>query len=666
MEAFDRLPNTVGQQPQIQQIVVRLAPKRQPNPKSPDSYEIPPDSPLRSVREARGRPVTLASKASNKPRLVDRLKQQAEEHDEPTGSEKSDSQVSWGEPVVLSQTSETSAVASPASPQSPGARRLQKSTKTRTTFARSTSGLKRVYGQDRITLLEEEDPYAAIGMAEDLPPVSKGRSLELVTHKAKSSLNLEDDPVESGSPGKARIRDIHELRQAGANSRAADEMHDFSIQIGSPGSKPSSSRRAALLQISDKVREKEFRRLLRDHGVDAMVLKDAGKESDIISGYLIAAILVHLLATSPSAHIARLLRAEEVGSLFGRLLGVDHDMKKIARERKTNLSKRSQASLAAIQTALMELPIWNASKPTNVSPRKVTLACLNLLVAEDVTLAGDLAIFPSSVTDQLFTFLSVARNDDFWDSTDVSSEGFDARYAGSVLELHALKSMESQVDSDKWMTDYIPTVADAFGATLQKPAASNSKLEHSLLKLVVDMTNFNPNALEVFVSRNILPALARSVCGSFAQALALVLEDEWTSEVSDRLVLKLAALINFVEQSMPARRAFYESHSESNSPMRELIRIFLDNHRALAEADSEAKGHLNVAFGYLSVFLGYLSLYPPVRQVFRSSHRAKNLRPMLDSIQEFTNVHRTAGVHAGYAERLQDLVDKLENDSTYD
>jgi hypothetical protein len=96
------------------------------------------------------------------------------------------------------------------------------------------------------------------------------------------------------------------------------------------------------------------------------------------------------------------------------------------------------------------------------------------------------------------------------------------------------------------------------------------------------------------------------------------------------------------------------------------------------QADSEAKSQLNVALGYLSVLLGYLCLYAPVRRVFTSSHSARSLGPLLDSIREFISHHRAmeaslldAGVEdsraqGGYTERLEGLVDQLEADTAYD
>lgn len=84
------------------------------------------------------------------------------------------------------------------------------------------------------------------------------------------------------------------------------------------------------------------------------------------------------------------------------------------------------------------------------------------------------------------------------------------------------------------------------------------------------------------------------------------------------------------------------------------------------------KTQLNVAFGYLSVLLGYLALHRPVRQKIVSSHSARSIGPLIESIREFIAYYEQVetaiseseeGEHSrgGYAERLQELVQQLED-----
>ena len=94
------------------------------------------------------------------------------------------------------------------------------------------------------------------------------------------------------------------------------------------------------------------------------------------------------------------------------------------------------------------------------------------------------------------------------------------------------------------------------------------------------------------------------------------------------------------------------------------------------EADSVEKSHLNVGFAYLAVLLGHLCLYAPVRQKFRSSHAAKSMGPLLESIREFVHHHKTMESQiyegedaprgqSGWAE-IEALARQLEDEAAYD
>lgn len=562
------------------QIPVRLATEQLPKPKAPTTL----GSASRTTPRPTTKPPTSVSNPNKKPRrkLIDALVEQMEESDEPAVEDKAESQASWNEPPTSSsQPSQGSAADSQSSPsQTPKPRRPNGNIRT---FSRGGSSLKFTYGQSKLTMLEEDNLLEAMIVPDDTDSAPKARRLELGGPKKlpKLGLGFDDDDTSGASP-KAKMRDIHELKQAGKNNRDADDMIDLSDQIGLPSATPSSSRRAALLQAAEKMRQKEYRQHLRDYGVEAMIFRDIGSETDPVSGYLVASILLHILANSSAPHILRLLREQDAGSFFARLIGLDEDLKRLARDRKSNLSKRSQAALIAIQAGLLDLPCWNSTRPIAASPRTVALKCLDILISQDVDIGSEPMIFPASVTNNLFMVLSAAKEPEFWDDPS-AAETFDVRCALSVLEFHAVKAMESHGDSEQFTAQYLPVVADAFGAALENPAARNSELEGLLLKLVLNMTNSSATAPDTFVAKGIMPVLSSSVCTSFSQALATVSGDGWAEDILNGLVLRLGILINFAEQSMPVRRAVFESPGDNSSPMQELIQLFLANHRATAD-----------------------------------------------------------------------------------
>ncbi|KAI1138945.1 hypothetical protein F5Y05DRAFT_383091 [Hypoxylon sp. FL0543] len=665
----------------LQQIPLRFAREDTAKPKAAVSASNAADGetrpPLQSAPES-------VSKKRRK-RLIDALVEQDKDEVLESVDEAFEIQADSSQPTLSHQLSDVSTVDSLPLPQTPDRKAGTSQVASIRTFARSSSALKFTYGQGRKVLEEEGDLLESLALPE-MSLSLKGRRLELGSPKktasAKGAIDDEDSMLNS-SPN-SKLRNIHELRQAGANSRVADTMQDLVDQIGSPGSKPSSARRAALLQVAEKIKDKTFMWQCRDHGVEAALLKDMGKESDTISAYLILSILVTILAKWPSSHMQQLIRLGDPANMFAQLLGVSRDIKFIVRDRKSNLSKRNQASLIAIQNTLRELSIWGDNSPSYVSPRSLVLKCLHLIVTKDVNAAKDRAVFSPVVTEALFTILSEASDGgtEHWNYP-AATEAIDLALALSILDFHAVSIAESERVGADWSTRYLPIVADVFGASSRNMTPdstaqdSESKLlEAAILKLTINLTNNSLEAPEIFVSKGLIPALAGSIASNFSRIWESVSRDTWAEGILDGLVLRLGILINFAEHSPLVRQVINDCHHDGQRPVDELVRLFLENYRRTAEADSMETSHLNVAFGYLTVLLGYLALHAPVRQNIRSNHSANSIGPLLDSLREFITHHRKVEQSAGEdddgsrahssSERLEDLVRQLEDQAAYD
>ncbi|KAI1776128.1 hypothetical protein F4818DRAFT_371367 [Hypoxylon cercidicola] len=664
-----------------QQIPLRFARQTVGTPKIsglPHNVEIKDRSTSQQVPDS-------VSKKRRK-RLIDALVEQTQDEVVESDDETMEEETNQSLPSLSHNASDLSTMDSQPLPQTPSRNVGAIQAASTRTFARSSSALKFTYGQGRKVLEEDGDLLLESLALPEMPLSLKGRRLELGTPKkmAASKGILDDEDSAINSSPNSKLRDIHELKQAGANSRVADTMQDLADQIGSPSTKPSSSRRAALLQVAEKIKDKAFMRQCRDYGVEGALLKDIERETDIVSGYLILSILVTILAKWPSSHIQQLVRLEKPASMFARLLDVSQDIKIIARDRKSNLSRRNQISLIAVQSMLRELPIWGEARPSCVSPRSLVLTCLHLLVTKDVNAARDPAVFSSDVIKALFAVLSeAAESADHWDYP-ATAGAIDLDHALSILDFYAVSVAESQRASADWATRYLPIVADVFRASSQNvvpdTAAEESErkiLEGSVLKLTINLANNSLEAPKIFVSKGLIPALAGSISSHFSRISASLSQDTWVDGILDSLVLRLGILINFAEHSSLVRQVINDCHHDGQQPVDELIRLFSENYRRTAEADSMETSHLNVAFGYLSVLLGYLALYTPVRKKIRSNNAAKSIGPLLSSLREFTTHHQkveqsmdesddsSPGPNS-YTTRLQDLVRQLEDQAAYD
>ncbi|KAJ2993933.1 hypothetical protein NUW58_g1694 [Xylaria curta] len=635
-----------------------------------------------SKEQGRSRPIDRASGSSlakkRRKRLIDALVEQEVSDASDLGESVADTQTTSSQ-TMFSQSSNASEMESQSLPETPKSKtRTAPATGVRT-FARSSSALKFTYGQGRTVREEEDNLLESLALPEGSS--YSRRRLDLGSPKKSTSAGgafdcNDDDGTVNNSPS-AKLRGIHELRQAGANSRVADAMQDLIDQIGEPGTSASSSRRAALLQMAEKLQDKTFIRQCRDHGIEGVLLKNIGEEADTICGYLILASLVAIIARGSSALMGQLLRTEEAGPIFARLLSISEDIKKVAKDRKSNLSKRSQNSIVAIESLLQELPVWNGDRPLFISPRSLAIKCLQLLIAQGAVVGGDPTIFTVAVTEQLFRVLSDASsNTEYWDYPK-TAQSVELRGALSVLDAHAVSVAATEGGNCEWAIQYLPIIADVFYASLQTPAHNSKIVEDLILKLTINVTNNNLAAPSVFASKGLLSALASSIASNFTEALALIAQDTWAEGILDSLVLRLGILINFAEHSGLVRQIVNDCQHENREPIKDLIRLFIENHRRTGEADSMEKTHLNVAFGYLSVLLGYLSLHGPVRQKLISGHSAKSIGPLIGSIREFIahyeQVENAMGEsddddrhHGSYAERLQELVQQLEDMAAHD
>ncbi|KAK3328452.1 wings apart-like protein regulation of heterochromatin-domain-containing protein [Cercophora scortea] len=576
---------------------------------------------------------STATQVPRKRRLIDALVSQAE------GSSSEEDEISSQETAVSDMRHSPGLHSSSPPPQSsPHEQRPV----VRPVLATKKSGPKFTYSQKRTMLAEEDDlllgggGLGGLGGIDEEP--SKGALFDFGRlPKMSSAFSFLDEDDETANTG--AVRSIHELRQAGANSRFADEMEDIMDRVGTPSEKPSSMRRGALLELAQKIREKDFRRQFRNHGDGGGLFNNLGEEMDLVSGYSIVATLTTLLATSVSAHLVQQLGPQGLAALLTRLLKETTDIGQLARDRKQNVSRNGQTTLGTIKSSILKLPIWEPISPTSLSPRTLALKCLDLVMRQSTHSSSEAEIFSTAVTDELFAILAVgSSNEAAWDFPS-HQESCDLYLALYVLEGHSINAMQSRLGS-RWTSKYVPIVANVLETALRRPADKYDDLESLALRITLNTTNTNQPACKSLVDQGLLRDLAESACGAFEVFLNSMKVDAFLSKVHESLIMMLGVMINFCVYHPPASQSLEERGDASRTPLNRLIRVFADNHAKTSDADSMEKTQLNVALGYLSILLGYLCLNSSIRDRFVSVHPKRSLQPLLDSINEFIRFHQ--------------------------
>ena len=534
--------------------------------------------PFRPTREERAepRPISLKDRAGiikreperkasprQRRRLIDALAAQAEDESEP--DEPSQATQSTPEPSFpgLGESS------SPAStlPDQPRARVLMR----QESAVKKKAGPKFTYGsQQRTMLLDTSGDPGADDLLLNEPLIPTATITPLVP------MDEDDEPSSTSA-----MRSIHELRQAGANNRFADEMDDVLDRVGKPTAKPTSSRRNALFELAQKLQDKNFQRQFRNHGGDDTLLDGVRKENDIVAGYALTSIVATLLSASSSSHLLKLLETSGFLVALGNLLPVSLDISMIARDRKSNLSRNGQQSLLSIKAAVVSLPIWQPYSPSTLSPRTLAMKSLHLILQQSGGAAVDSGLYSAELTEQLFSVLSAASNPEGWDPEQPQST-LDLFLALSILEVYSVDAMQTAVGAE-WTDRYLPIVCDVLDACLRHEAKHAAEIDVLALKMALNIANNNPDAPPFFVQKGILGHLAQRVFATFKGAMEAVSEPEKFSTIYQSLVLILGVMINVFEHDPTAGNILQVSLDSGDSPLDKLIKLFLDHRDATAE-----------------------------------------------------------------------------------
>jgi hypothetical protein len=438
-------------------------------------------------------------------------------------------------------------------------------------------GPKRTYSKQR-SMLQEEDFLKQLEL--DMPSqpsqstLSKPRRGSIPTLPKLQSFHEEEE-----EDSVVAVRSVHELRQAGANNRFMDEIEDLLDRIGSPSSTPSSMRRSGLLDIASKIKDKNFTRQFRSHGVEHRLFVHMGRETDVVAGFIMISILMALLAeASILPHVVTQLRTQGIARLLIRLLESQTDINSTAKDRKSNMSKVAQSLLSEHTEYLLSLPTWEESQPKMqpkiLSPRTVALKCLELIVRQTREAGNSGDLISKELTTKLFSILKSASDESAWEMPS-GKEAVDFGLALSALESHSIAARTLQ-DENIWLVDYLPIIADTLEIALTQPMDKFGDLQFLILRLTLNVTNNNEKASDVFARETLMAVMGQVVVLIFKRISRFLIEEELSVAV-EHLVVLLGAMINFAEWSSAARDTFQTLQGTPRDSLDEMVQLLVDN-----------------------------------------------------------------------------------------
>jgi hypothetical protein len=463
-----------------------------------------------------------------------------------------------------------------------------------------------------------------------------------------------DDPLISGSQTRdsqtedeeeaSQARGMHELRRQGQN-------HKFELEVSMltddmfPKCTPS-IRRAALLELCTKMADPIFTHELMDSSLAQQFLKNLVSNDEIIFDFAMAVATVFILRSKPTYTVLDELRHLELLPSLTKMLDNELDIQKIAKNRKTNLSRLAHDATTLLRSTLLTSNVWSPAKPETVSPQLVTLKALDMLV---LGLREVDSMEPIITADTLHKLVRIAYNVSgryMVDKYDVDDDTV-LHTILSTLETTSLGNMNPMVWSNSMMQHLASAMACAF-------QIGHAPMVTMAVKLCMNLTNNKPKACQQFSGSAFVQSLVQSIIGRL-KLLHGGIEEMQRTEALDTLILSLGAMINLTEHSDQARlntdngqnlletlvKTFVEGSAKTKQVSFD-CRAFQKSSTDSLQAVSMEESQSSVAIGYLSVLLGNLCLNESIRTKVCEQLPDRRLTMLVDKIKEFVRVHEHA------------------------
>ncbi|KAF1933473.1 uncharacterized protein M421DRAFT_415812 [Didymella exigua CBS 183.55] len=451
-------------------------------------------------------------------------------------------------------------------------------------------------------------------------------------------------------------RTYHELKKYGQNTMFSWDMEESIREISDASNR--SGRRSAMMDLCTKMADAGFISQLLDSGFMHRLLENIVTPTDPIFDFIAAVSVLFILQTKPTFAVVDQIHQSGITTTLLSLVDKDTDISRVARDRKSNMSKIAQDSLADFLAVVLAAKAWSSSTPEKVSPQIVALTTIDLLVQ---------SLRESGSTDALLTPTDVSK---VVNACSFPSSRIKAAKASPqdmlVLDL-AISVLEtvSIVDQDysTWPTKTLQQLSEVISVFFESGDLTKTV---EAMKLCMNLTNNKSKACQPFSTRTFLQPLIHFLVSSFKLLNTGTLEEDRQAA----LTLSLGAIINLAELSDQAR---LNAVANTNS-IEELVRTYIVGSERAAQATSVEESEVGVKINFLGVLLGMLCLNATVRSKVQVLLPGQQLKLLLQNMRVFARIHETVdektarrfegaeGQEAlnNYYVRIMHVVEKLE------
>lgn len=528
----------------------------------------------------------------------------------------------------------------------------------------SQGGPKFTYGQQR-TYIEENNLEAELMLDSPLAISKQPSGLGYGSLKTASQSQSRYGPDEEDlEDSQGPIKSVHELRAAGGNQRFVDDFENILQDIQSRTGKSMSRQRAGIIDLCEKLSDKKFAGRMVDHGLDERLLNACTGLMDTIFNFAVAVAIAFVSdADAPIAVLRHVQKSTSFDALFS-MLETEADIKAIAKERRTNMSKVAQTSLLEFRGKVIESPMWEDQKPAILSPHLMALKAIDLLV-RNLRQKGYMEdILDEQKTSTLLAILERGFKDI---KLSTGADLLSLELAISILESGSIIPGRIQT---AWTPKRLNRLSTILPKLLNMQTPNADRMSALSLRLMLNLTNGIAKNSVHFANDETVRLIVTSINNGF-EALRSIPEsaEEELAIAIDRVVLNLGAIINLAEFCDSARTTVLSGDS---SMLHELVSTFTRHHERAAEADSMLLAQFNVSYGWLAVALGNLCQNAQVKAQVAEELPGKTINPLIETVEEFAQHYRKADremfdgeegdtVTANVTERLKAVAARLRD-----
>lgn len=456
-------------------------------------------------------------------------------------------------------------------------------------------------------------------------------------------------------------RTHHELKKYGQNTMFSWDMEESIHEISDASNK--SMRRSAMMDVCTKMADAGFVSQLLDSGFMHKLLENMTSSDDVVFDFIAGVSVLFALHTRPAFAIVDQIYRSGVTTMLIGLVDKDIDISRIARDRKSNMSKIAQESLIELRALLLESKAWSSSTTEKVSPQLLALETIDSLTR---------SLRESGSTEALLSPIHVSRIVNVASMLSKRVEASNSSAQNLVILDLTISILEtvSIADSDHstWPPKVLQQLSEAIPVFFRNDALSKTV---EVMKLSMHLTNNKPKSCQPFSTQAFVGPLVSFIVTRFDRLGAGELDAGRRTHVLADLTLGLGTMINLAELNDQARL----NAVQDSSLVEVLVKTFVTGSKRAAEASSVEESEVGVVIGFLAVLLGMLCLNTGVRSQIQTQLPDRRLHILLENMKQFARIHdhvdkRTAsrfegteGKEAlnGYYIRIMHVVKKLES-----